>query len=52
MRYFEFTVELQEKDITSSKVRLKDYSYDNMVEALCSYMFKNLAVFYLIKIRI
>lgn len=42
MRYFDFTVELQEKDITSSKVRLKDYSYDNMVEALCSYMFKNL----------
>ena len=42
MRYFEFTVELQEKDITSSKVRLKDYSYDNSIEALCSYLFKNL----------
>ena len=42
MRYFGFTVELQEKDITSSKVRLKDYSYDNPVEALCGYLFKNL----------
>ena len=43
MRYFEFTMNIKYADIKSDKVRLKDYSYDNNIEALTSYLFKNLS---------
>lgn len=43
MRYFEFTFRMKKEDIKSEKVRLKEYSYDNPVEALNNYMFKNLS---------
>lgn len=43
MRYFEFTLKLKKEDIQSTKIRLKDYSYDSPVEALTCYIFKTLS---------
>ncbi len=43
MRYFEFDLKLKKEDIKSTKVCLRDYSYDNPIEALTSYAFKTLS---------
>lgn len=42
MRYLKFTLKIKQEDIKSEKVRLKDYCYDNNVDALGIYLFQNL----------
>ncbi len=43
MRYFAFDIKLKREDIKSTKVNFREYSYDNPIEGLTSYIFKTLA---------
>jgi len=43
MRYYTFNLHLRYEDITSSKVKLRDYSYDNSIEAVTNYLSKTLS---------
>lgn len=43
MRYYTFNLHLRYEDITSSKVKLREYSYENSIEAVTNYLSKNLS---------
>ena len=38
MRYYTFNLHLRYEDITSSKVKLREYSYENSIEAVTNYL--------------